>query len=98
MLKESVRKKEKKPELLDYSTLPKEIDEVVTEPLSDIAEKEASISFDGKQYLFRFPKDIANAIGIKEGDRIKFRVELPSPKTGGEEKIEIRYIRRQMHE
>lgn len=77
---------------LDYDNLPKELQEVI-EPASDVTEKEMSISFDGKQFLVRFPKDIAKAIGIKKGDKIKIRLELPSPKTNQKEKIEITYVR-----
>lgn len=93
MIKTSVRMKKKKSELLDYSKLPNELENVVTEPLSDIAEKEANINHDGKQWLVRFPNDVANAIGIKKGDKIRFRVVLPSPKINQQEEIEIRYIR-----
>jgi hypothetical protein len=93
MPKKTVRKKREKPEPLDYSILPNELAEVVAEPLSDITEKEANINFDGKQYLVRFPNDIANAIGIKTGDKVRFRVVLPSPKTYQQEEIEIVYVR-----
>lgn len=77
---------------LDYSKLPKELEDVI-EPLSDVTEKEANINFDGKQFLVRFPNDIAKAIGIKKGDKIRFKVVLPSPKSEKEEEIELEYIR-----
>ncbi len=93
MMNITVRNKKKKSEPLDYSTLPNELEGVIAETLSDIAEKEANINFDGKQYLVRFPNDIANAIGIKKGDKIKFRVVLPSPKTNQQDEIEIKYVR-----
>ncbi|MDD5589522.1 MAG: hypothetical protein PHP92_05680 [Candidatus Nanoarchaeia archaeon] len=98
MNKKTVRKKIKKPEQLDYSKLPNDLETVIAETLSDITEKEANINFDGKQYLVRFPNDIANAIGIKKGDKIKFRVELPSPKTNQQEDIKITYIRSEKRE
>lgn len=93
MTKKTVRNKEKMSESLDYSKLPNDLEDVIAETLSDVAEKEANINFDGKQFLVRFPNDIANAIGIKKGDKIKFRVELPSPKTNLQEKIDIQYVR-----
>ncbi|MDD5473172.1 MAG: hypothetical protein PHU34_03380 [Candidatus Methanoperedens sp.] len=93
MTNKAVRKKGKQPEHLDYSKLPNELEDVVTEPLSDIAEKEANINHDGKQWLVRFPNDIANAIGIKKGDKVRFRVVLPSPKANQQEEIEIKYVR-----
>lgn len=77
---------------LDYNKLPKELQDVI-EPLSDVTEKEANINFDGKQFLVRFPKDIAKAAGVKMGDRIRFKVVLPSPKTNQQEEIEITYVR-----
>lgn len=88
----------KKSEPLDYSKLPNDLESVIAETLSDITEKEANINFDGKQYLVRFPNDIANAIGIKKGDKIKFRIVLPSPKTNQEEEIEIVYVRGEKRE
>lgn len=98
MTKKTVRNKEKKPELLDYSKLPNELEGVIAETLSDVAEKEANVNFDGKQYLVRFPNDIANAIGIKSGDRVRFRVVLPSPKTNQQEEIQIIYVRGEKRE
>lgn len=77
---------------LDYSKLPKELEDII-EPVSDVTEKEANINFDGKQFLVRFPKDISKAIGVKEGDKIRFRVVLPSPKSGKTEEIELKFIR-----
>lgn len=77
---------------LDYSKLPKDLDDVI-EPISDVTEKDATINFDGKQFLVRFPKDIAKAIGVKTGDKIRFRVVLPSPKSGQNEEVELQYIR-----
>ncbi len=93
MPNKTVRKTRKKPEPLDYSKLPNELVDVVAEPLSDVTEKEANINFDGKQWLVRFPNDIASAIGIKTGDKVKFRVVLPSPRTNQQDEIEIRYLR-----
>lgn len=98
MTKKTVRIKENKSKGLDYSKLPNELEEVVVEPLSDIAEKEANINFDGKQFLVRFPNDIAGAIGIKKGDKIKFRVVLPSPKISQPEEIVITYVRSETNE
>ena len=77
---------------LDYSKLPKELEDVI-EPVSDVTEKDANINFDGKQFLVRFPKDIAKAARVKIGDKIRFKVILPSPKSGQKEDVELRYIR-----
>ena len=92
MKDKNVRNKKKEKIEIDYSKLPKEIESVI-EPTSDITEDEAKINYDGKQFLVRFPKDIEKAIGIKKGDKIKFRVELPSPRTNQKEKIELTYVR-----
>lgn len=94
MTKEKVGKEKKELPEIDYSELPKELVNVIEEPLTEVTEKEMSIVFDGKQFLVRFPKDISNAIGIKKGDKIKFKVTSPSPKINQEQKIEIEYIKR----
>jgi len=94
MTKINIGKEKKKTPLLDYSDLPDELTKAIEEPLTDVTEKEMNIVFDGKQFLVRFPKDISNAIGVKKGDKIKFKVMSPSPKINQEQTIEIEYIRR----
>lgn len=78
---------------LEYDKLPDEVKEVLSDSFWEITEKTVSISFDGKQFLCRFPKDIANAIGMKKGDKIKIKIELPHPEIEADEKIEITYIK-----
>lgn len=97
MPQNSVRKKGKEPEIPEtptYKDLRPDIQEVIAESLHDETTREADISYDGKQFLFRFPKDIANAIKIQKGDRIRIKVSLPSPLTGIEEKITFEYVRK----
>jgi hypothetical protein len=94
MTKKNNGKEKKEPPKLDYSNLPNELTKVIEEPLTDVTEKEMNIVFDGKQFLVRFPKDIANAIEIKKGDKIKFKVTSPSPKINQEQTIEIEYVKR----
>jgi hypothetical protein len=94
MTKKNVGNEKKESSQLDYSDLPDELTKVIEEPLTDVTEKEMNIVFDGKQFLVRFPKDIANAIGVKKGDKIKFKVTSPSPKINQEQTIEIEYLKR----
>lgn len=96
MSKKSVRKDEefehKIPKKIPEPTITKEIEEIL-EPKPDITENTANISYDGKQWLVRFPTEIANAIEIGKNDELKFRVEKHSPKLGGKTDIVITYIR-----
>ena len=78
---------------IDYSEISDELKEIISEPFSEVIEKTVNISFDGKQFLCRFPKDISNAIGIKKGDKIEIKVKLFHPEIQEKEKIEITYMR-----
>lgn len=97
MAQDNVRKQVNEPEIPEtpsYEDLRPDIQEVIAESLYDETTREADISYDGKQFLFRFPKDIANAIKIQKGDRIRIKVSLSSPLSGGEDKITFEYVRK----
>ena len=69
---------------VDYSNLPDEIREVIeVEPY--IIEKDAKLSWDGRQFIVRVPSDIANEIGINKENKKDFKVHFkytkPAPNT-----------------
>ena len=86
-----------KPEL-DYSNLPPHImaiiDEFREDVIEDVTIEDATVSYDGKQFLVRIPGDIARAIKMKKGDKFRFIVK----NTLSESVLSIEYIRSDNHE
>jgi hypothetical protein len=71
---------------VDYSHLPKEIEEIISNK-PYIIEKKGKISFDGKQFTMRIPSEIAEEMKITKDNRILFRMIKPLP--GSDEKIHL---------
>lgn len=61
------------PAYLDYSQLPRKTLDAITTPQYEI-DKEAKLTWDGKQFIVRIPKEVSFEMGIKEGEYIKFRI------------------------
>ena len=59
------------PSSLDYSQLPKKTLDAITTSQYEI-DKEGKLTWDGKQFIVRIPKEVSLEMGIKEGEHIKF--------------------------
>ncbi len=59
------------PYILDYSQLPKKTLDAITTSQYEI-DKEGKLTWDGKQFVVRIPKEVSLEMGIKEGEHIKF--------------------------
>ena len=68
------------PKKIAYQRLPREVEEVIGEERA-VIEDTASITFDGRQFLVRFPKEISDAVGLSKGHKVKFTVTKPKPRT-----------------
>ena len=77
---------------IDYRRLPPEVEEIVSEERAKI-EREASITFDGRQYLVRFPKDISDNMGLSRENKVRFTLTIPKPRTEEEPKLKIEVIK-----
>ena len=69
---------------VDYSDLPDEIREAIEIEQYTI-EKDAKLSWDGRQFIVRIPSDIAKEIGISKENKNDFKVHFkytkPAPNT-----------------
>jgi len=69
---------------VDYSNLPDEILKAL-EPEQYKIEKNAKLSWDGRQFLVRIPSDIANEMEITKDNKNDFKVHFvytkPAPNT-----------------
>lgn len=68
---------------LDYSKLPKDIEEAVSpEPYK--IEAEGKLTFDGRQFIIRIPKEIAQEGHVTNNTRVKFSFVKSLPKENRE--------------
>ena len=79
---------QQEPELpaVDYSKLPPEIEEVISQKKFEI-EKTTKLTWDGKQYSMRIPTEIAEETGITKETRAYFHLTKPLP--GSTEKVDV---------
>ncbi len=66
----------------------------INEPKYDQEEGTAKVVFDGKQFLVRIPTAVAEAAGVKKGDKVKFVAKIvPDPQPISNSKILMEYVR-----
>jgi len=80
------------PKKVVYRQLPSKVEEVVGEERA-VIEDTANITFDGRQYLVRFPKEISGAVGLSKLHKVKFTVIKPKPRTDEEPELTIEVIK-----
>ena len=56
------------------------INQLLTFTAPETVIKTNKLSFDGKHYLVRIPKDIEEILGVQKGDKFQFIVEVPPDK------------------
>jgi hypothetical protein len=74
------------PTALDYSKLPKSVLDAITTSQYEI-DKASKLTWDGRQFIVRIPKEVAQEAEIKEGESIEFII---IKKFGATEKPEVR--------
>ncbi|HUV02407.1 MAG TPA: hypothetical protein VMW67_03020 [Desulfobacteria bacterium] len=80
------------PKKITYQRLPREVEEVVGEERA-VIEDTATITFDGRQYLVRFPTEISDAVGLSRQHKVKFTVTKPKPRTEEEPELTMQVIK-----
>ena len=80
MIDDSDESKGVPPKKIEYLRLPRNVEVEVSEERAKI-EDTANITFDGRQYLVRFPKDVSDAMSLSKGHKVKFTVIKPKPRT-----------------
>ena len=75
---------------VDYSNLPDEIQEAIEIEQYTI-EKDAKLSWDGRQFIVRIPSEIAKEMGINKENKKDFKAHFkytkPAPNTDDEPKF-----------
>lgn len=78
--------------VVDYSNLP---DEFKNEFLSEkpyVVEKFSKLSWDGKQFSIRIPKEIADEMNVTKRNQIKFKMTKARPDTEEKNVLEISLV------
>ena len=75
---------------VDYSnkSLPKEIQEAVSEA-KYIIEESSKLTWEGRQFITRIPKEIAEEKGLTQENKLHFRLTKPRPNSKDEIKLEM---------
>jgi len=73
---------------IDYSKLPEDVKAIMI-PIPYIVEEVVKLTWDGRQYILRIPKEIVEEVGITTENHIKFKFIKPSPKSAEKPKLEI---------
>ncbi|KAF5044156.1 hypothetical protein DSECCO2_494780 [anaerobic digester metagenome] len=76
---------------LDYSNLPKEIEEAINRK-PYVIDKKAKLTWDGRQFIIRIPSEIAEEMELTAENRVHFRLTKPLPGSDEEPKLEIELI------
>jgi len=80
------------PKKIEYLRLPREVEEVVGEERAEIKDT-ANITFDGRQYLVRFPKDVSDAMELSREYKVKFTVTKPKPRTNEKPNLTMEVVK-----
>jgi hypothetical protein len=71
---------------VDYSTIPPEIEWIVGKQRY-VIEKKVQLTWDGKQFSFRIPTEIAEEMKVTKENQVRFLLTKPIP--GSDEKPEL---------
>jgi len=77
--------------ILDYSKLPPEIEEIISQKQFEI-EKTTKLTWDGKQFSMRIPTEIAEETRISKETRAYFHLVKPLPGSDEQIRLEISLV------
>ena len=77
--------------IVDYSNVPKEILEALSEK-PHVIDKKVKLSWDGKQFILRIPKEVSEEMNITKESQIQFKIIKPKPNTEEENILEIELV------
>lgn len=76
---------------VDYSKVPKEIEEIVNRQPYVIEEK-AKLTWDGRQFIVRIPSEITKEMNITKENQMRFRLTKPLPDSSEKPELKIELI------
>ena len=77
--------------IVDYSNVPKEILEALSEK-NHVIDKKVKLTWDGKQFILRIPKEVSEEMNITKESLIQFKVIKPKPNAEEENILEIELV------
>ena len=84
-----IKKMSSLPEI-NYSNkkLPKDVEDAISEA-KYVIEENSKLTWDGRQFIIRIPKEIAEEWGITAQNKMQFRLTKPRPNSNEQAKLEI---------
>ena len=78
---------------VDYSDkrLPKDVEEAISEA-KYVVKESSKLTWDGRQFIVRIPKEIAEEEGLTEQNKMQFRLTKPKPNSNETLKLEIEIV------
>ena len=73
---------------INYSKLPEDVKKAIVS-MPYIVEETVKLTWDGRQFILRIPKEIAEEVGITEENQIKFKFIKFPPESNEKSKLEI---------
>ena len=73
---------------LDYFDLPTDIKAAIN-PIPYIVEETVKLTWDGRQFILRIPKEIAEEVGITQENQVKFKFIKYPPESDEKTELEI---------
>ncbi len=73
---------------IKYTKLPEDVKKAIVS-MPYIVEEAVKLTWDGRQFILRIPKEIAEEVGITEENQIKFKFTKFPPESNEKSKLEI---------
>ena len=73
---------------INYSKLPEDVKKAIVS-MPYVVEETVKLTWDGRQFILRIPKEIAEEVGITEENQIKFKFIKFPPESNEKSKLEI---------
>jgi hypothetical protein len=71
-----------------YTNIYDDVKEVIA-PMPYVVEETSKLTWDGRQFILRIPKEIAEEAGITTENRVSFKFVKPAPDSNEKPKLEI---------
>ena len=76
---------------LDYTEIPEDVKAAIS-PMPYVVEENSKLTWDGRQFILRIPKEIAEEANITTENRISFKLIKSPPESNEKPKLEIKVL------
>ena len=76
---------------INYTKLPEDVKKAIVS-MPYIVEETVKLTWDGRQFILRIPKEIAEEVGITEENQIRFKFTKFPPESNEKPRLEISVV------